>query len=473
MQSILFITIGTRDVQLLVEKCKIDFVLSTDAKTIMHQQNADVKLDVFTQKEFPQYYQLVSPRYGGAYILDHFSEFKSVINFPVIEPLVHYLQENGILLSKIYLIATDQTEEKLLNPNFKEVNFTKDTFYTAQLVKQYLEHALKINAKNILLEVVTKNVALIEQQYDAFATLHNSLPSQEEVDKLYLYPQGGIDQINQALTLRLIEQFKEKVIQFQSAEGQPLKELYFVRRFINTLNKQKLLALVESYAFEQIDGTVTSVKNIKKLASLANTALSLNINKFNNECKNLLDPLPNTSMQQLKNLYCAIKIDYYNKRYKDFLYKIFTLAENIGKVELEQHWNIVIANMRYKKEGDTHNKWELFLNEKNLLEVLQQNKINTEFPNRMAYQFLLEHVKIAKPNFIQLLNAIELLANQRNTIAHNLSFVELVDIENELKKHSPTYNSIQLLSELDAYFNIKGLDIFDAIKNKIETLVNA
>ena len=98
---------------------------------------------------------------------------------------------------------------------------------------------------------VTKDVTNIDLLYEYFAKELKDLfllPF-EEIRQIFLLPQGGIDQINTALTLKIIEHFKGKVTQLQNAENSEVIALDFPRRFIQNLNKHKVLELVKNYDF--------------------------------------------------------------------------------------------------------------------------------------------------------------------------------------------------------------------------------
>jgi len=99
-----------------------------------------------------------------------------------------------------------------------------------------------------LLVPIQQKVTDIDFQYVEIAKTCKSFLQTpvEEISQLILLAQGGIDQINQALTLQLIQAFGAKLIIYQQAEDQKPKQLNFTNLFLQDLIKQQALALVKA-----------------------------------------------------------------------------------------------------------------------------------------------------------------------------------------------------------------------------------
>lgn len=71
------------------------------------------------------------------YIYEHYEDYKNVIEFPILEPLLSYLKnKKEALLSKIIIFTTKQ-----------EPTFSKDTYYVAMLFQKHVENIIN-NMKN-------------------------------------------------------------------------------------------------------------------------------------------------------------------------------------------------------------------------------------------------------------------------------------------------------------------------------------
>ena len=250
MKNYLVITLGTREIQIPVNKIEeynFEVIEEKGEKFpkyfVQKTNDSSVKIEVRKpSNEFPDFYT-ISPRTTGKIIDDNYNLFRSIIDFPIVRPAIEYLKQKDVNLDVIMLVYTDQ-EEAFKSEKVKFQNKENDSVYYADIISKLIKEDVFFANTEIDLFSVSQNVTDIGFQYDYFKKINENLLYPEKVKQVFLYPQGGIDQINQALTLRLIETFGNKVKQLQNAEGVEFRELDFPSKFLESLAKQQVLALI-------------------------------------------------------------------------------------------------------------------------------------------------------------------------------------------------------------------------------------
>ncbi len=276
------ITLGTREIQIPVSKVQDNNFELIERKGekfssyfIVKKGNPSLQIEVKKpSKEFPNYYT-ISPRTVGKIIKDEYEIFRPIIDFPIVRPAIEFLQQKEINLDVIILVYTDQEEEHNQG-RVKYANMENDSIYYADIIEKLIKEDSYFQHTEIDHFVVTKNVTDLGFQYDDFVKINEFLLYSDEVKQVFVYPQGGIDQINQALTLRLIEVFKEKVKQLQKAEGADFNQLDFPAKFLGSLNKQKIVKHLEDYDFGAIDKSLVSEPHIHQKSNATPEGLRLN-----------------------------------------------------------------------------------------------------------------------------------------------------------------------------------------------------
>jgi hypothetical protein len=253
MKNILVITLGTREVQLVkaqIESLTDKFnLVSQDKSTTLISQSKEVSaFNVIWNKDFPDVYTF-SPRVAGSIVKEHYPFFRPIIDLPLIRPVLTNLKAKAVQIDLIMLVYTDQ-QKGFDNQQVKAYNYNNDTLYFADIIQRYIREDAYFDATEFDEFVIEEEVTNVDFQYDFFEKQNKDLflYTDREIEHVYLLPQGGIDQINQALTLKLIEHFGEKVIQFQNAEGLTGSAVYersFPAKFLDNLRKHQVMALIE------------------------------------------------------------------------------------------------------------------------------------------------------------------------------------------------------------------------------------
>lgn len=500
MKNYLVITLGTREIQLLVNKIEEYNFEVIEEKQDKYSKYFIQKIDDLSIRigvkppsdEFPDFYT-ISPRTTGKVIDDNYDIFRPIIDFPIVRPALEYLKQKEVILDVIMLVYTDQ-EEAFKSGKVKFQNKENDSLFYADIISKLIKEDNFFEKTEIDQFAIVKNVTDLGFQYDDFKRINDSLLYPEEVRQVFLYPQGGIDQINQALILRLIETFKGKVKQLQKAEGADFIELDFPAKFLGSLNKQKIIKHLADYDFGAIDKGLVTNKEVYHLAQYASKRLNLQYDLIETNIRALpnhqLEANIQDDFEKLKDIYLAAKINYQQQRYTEFLWRTYTLNESLFKIEIKKLVGNDVDNFT---KITTENKakltsWENALNriDLSLISEITTSKmqngysVDTKNPNRVAFKILFNAlVKLNCLNFsedaVVLYNRIgdklEALSSERNGIAHKLGSTSIAQINAILNAKEQGYTSKNLLSDLDQIFNIQGFGIYDKIKEEIEALL--
>ncbi|MFN4146871.1 MAG: hypothetical protein ACK4GN_13685 [Runella sp.] len=486
MKNYLIITLGTREVQ--INKTKLAEYgwenIVNERRSTVKIQKGDLEIEVTENQSFENYL-IVRPRPVGKTIFEHLDDFLPIIELPLIQPLLTKLLKENVQMTDFLLIYTDQ-ESEYMEGKIKEFNYNQDTLYFKDIISEILQkHPLLQNARPDEYGIF-EQVVNIDYQYDHFAESHKELllGSPEQVKNIYLLPQGGIDQINHAITLQLLQAFKDKVKLYQQPEKAKVAELHFPQKFLRDLNKQKIFKHLEDYEFKLItedlvNSTFPNHKTILALAKYARMKLFLQHSQLE-EFKEKLSSyayitLNKDNNTKLTDLYLSARIDYHQHNYNDLLWRLFTLAENLLRVECETILGDTSSYFKYGREDNT--KWINFLNQKNpnIVPALRKKNLSLNGPHRKAFlnMYPILFPNDSKKELVQRIGQkLEHLAEKRHEIAHKLSCTDLNQIDNILKNKDPQYQLSHLIKDLDKYFGLSTpFGIYDQIKEDIRKLL--
>ena len=495
MKNIFIATLGSSEIQVYkpdLEKHP-DFVFENDTNqrvTYFYPANKpDLKVHLKPNRSFADYFLLANPREDGKLVSDNFADFEAVLEYPLFKPVLNYIQsDEAVTLDEILLIYTDQTEGHKLGV-VSSHNYKNDTALFAEIIQKAFSSATrKFNIFPVLRDVT--NIDALYTYYDI--ELHKILDaSKDQVQQIYLLPQGGIDQINTALTLKLIEHFPGKVTQLQNAEYHRVISLKFPQRFLTNLNRQRVLNLLETYQFGQITADLAPNNSaIYNFATYADKRLCLLHNsQLVQEAKNLKKTYSDSfqshwilnnqdiSAEMLKDLYLVAKTALVQKKYDIFLLKMFVLSENIIELELQKTSFGGLQQFRNKRK---------LLDQKvdsisGLRAELNQNGTHTNQPNRRllkeTFFYLVDQGMVAFKKDINLLKTIidnlEVLNGIRNKVAHKLYPATIAEIDDLIQAaNTSLLNLAELTRRCDKYFEINDMGIYTEIAEKIRSFLN-
>ena len=378
----------------------------------------------------------------------------------------------------MWWVYTDQTDA---TEHFKE----SDTLFFRSILQQYFND--RFSSLRYHDYAISKHVKNIDYQYESFyQKALNIISRREEIDKIYLLPQGGIDQINHALTLQFIQLFKEKVIIYQNAELSEPVQLKFTRLFLNDLTKHNVIKHVRDYDFDKAEDLILDNSELKKLSGYAARRLNLlhdaiDDNDLPEEYKVKWNELTEVEKRKIKlqDLVYSFKIQMRQGKYNEAIIKLFTISESMYKIEIEQYVGHLLDRFfdkALKSPGDQNEKWEGFINEnlnRSYIERLKKKKVHLNNPNAMSLCYLYRWLLVDKKNQskskdqeIKKVNTvISDLRLRRNDIAHSLGSITKGDIDIILD-----YRKISI----EAFYNFidkivftNGLGIYENIRRKI------
>lgn len=247
-----FITLGTRDVQLKMDKLKDSGLelVNQNGKLVVVGEGVDIGVRTagpcLDQPAQEGRLSLISPRGAGKIIWHHYEKFKKVICLPILDNFLIKIAQDKASWTLVF-VYTDQGEESPFS--------TSDTLYFKKIACRFIEDEYGIRDVEFLDIPVQKEPADIDNQYTSFDAIFRTSQFEnliKDSDEVWLLPQGGLDQVNQALTLQLILHARNKLSLFQQPENQELRELQFASYFLSSLNREIILEKARRYDFAGI-----------------------------------------------------------------------------------------------------------------------------------------------------------------------------------------------------------------------------
>lgn len=490
MKNVFIITLGTREIQFRAEKLhQFDFEID-EKRLLKHPRLEASDILLYPNDNYPGFYCCSFPRIAGKTILENYELFKPVLEFPLIDhAFSNIIKEHRI--DNMMLVYTDQQDLDLTN-SLQRRNFNRDTLYFRDILRLHLGISLSASEEDHPVDIpVTHKATDIDFQYRYFARKCRILFEMEkDIEQVFLLAQGGIDQINHALTLQLIQAFGDKVKLWQQAEGEGPRNLQFPFMFIKDLNKQKILKHLEDYDFGLLNIALTDNELVLNLAKYADARLNLRhdtvkchiiflenwmpgdlIVRMKKEVENCDD------LTRIRDLFISAKIKLIQENYSDFVWRLFTIAENLFAVKLDQ----ILPNPRqfynskYKSNDSINSPWEsaLRLISNELPDYLKSKNVFLNNPNRRSLYEIFIYTEQMKGNnelkqFIRVFKQIEKLAQKRNNLAHNLQPIKKEQLDSFFKTK---YSLKAFIKDIDDILLVDGLDTFSLIKEKIHQII--
>lgn len=486
MKSILIFTLGSRDLQLFLPALQENGIEVQQTREESFIEVAGQKICVYPQLRDKKYLILSNPRKGGQTIYENWETLKDFVRFPILKPLIVDLRNKESNPFKSYAIATNQ------EPGFKkgtvsEDNYSKDTIWFYYCLQKAWPKWLSGELTDISLQSAVVNMDLLYRQLGK-ALSSIIIERGEELDAVFLFNQSGIDQINQTLTLRLIERYREKLIQLQKAEGQSsVKELKFPALFLENLNKHKLRQLNQDFHFHSICEILphNPESTIYALAFFSNRLLSLNekvetliekkwrqnqsveVVKLMDEMVNLVQKKSNRS----ELTYLSIKVRYLQGQLESALWRFYALSEIILQpfvgAFLWGHgdWDFSIEGFtRALRKKNIYNR---------VIKKVDPDKNGNVVPNGYCLKKLVELgfsniTADQKGVLTKILNRLSSLRQKRNELVHQGKMILPTEFDNIVKPSTPD----SLFAILDEFYGLKDNGVFDKARSIIDAELN-
>jgi uncharacterized protein YutE (UPF0331/DUF86 family) len=398
----LIITLGTRDIQVQQEAVSI----------LLNPEHPDA-VGAMVLDEQGTKHNLV-PRIAGAFLANHYQDYKDYISYPICKPALEYVKAHHPELNQIdvLFVATDQPET---------VDARHRNNDTIEYAKLLCEHVLANEGWNSL-EYVTvgKNIFKLDAMYDEFNRRFaedNPLKkfTNKIYEKVYLFTQGGVDGLNNGLTLQAILHYKTKLILLGLPEGQQkVGKLNVPDQFQLMIQQQQAYELLNRYEYKGIAGLNTFPEYLTAIALYTYHRVNFDFEA----AQKVLEAVsfPNTDEHERFRL--------------TLLDQLKELQKHSVTAKLKElYWN---ARLKFTQEAYADYLGRLYrIIEGRCKQILGKNKDDNESVNAM-----LQEVKKNGGCEHQLFYALRALITLRNdsVIAHGFSSIDKNDIVKILKK---------------------------------------
>jgi len=489
MKTILILTTGSRDVQL---KNREEYAGMTGKFDYRYtgSDGMETSVPVMAHAGHPESYALYSMRSGCQQLRRDYEHVKDFLVFPMIVPAVEYVIRACGRIDEILFVVTDQEKEPVPE-NFKE----KDTIRLPPLVKKYLKDIYAGKIDRYYQVEADKKLTDIDFWYDRFDEYMKNQELVEESDesaRVYFLPQGGIDQINQALTLRLIEYFP-KLVQLQIPEGGAVQELKFPEKFLFNITRHKMREMAQRYQFATIrELNLTRHVEIDLLAGIGDALVRMDKKDMrrlvcSGKFRKATESIPvaqklirlfledDSGREVLHMVYLSARIKYEQGLAGETLWRLATLNELLLKRQ-------VVELLEWKDPGERQSFPSLnqsIQKNRELFNYLKQKKVfngSSVRPSTRLYDEIIRFFKREKqyspdPSTENLHKILEQFLGPRNMLIHQaigISSGELDDFCREKYKKGILPDMKALFNEhLGPYFNIQGTGILGELKDEI------
>ena len=478
MKNYLVITLGTSEVQVIEDKLEANgFSIAADKKSIFSKETPNALLPIKENRNRTGTYLFDKPRIGGEFVIQSgLEKYMPIFGFPLVLPAIElFFKENtDKQIDKCLLVFTDQTD-----PKFRDT----DTLHFKTILKGKLKETYEFKEDIFMEFPIRENVTVIDYQYVDFAKKCREIleTPEEEIEQVVLLTQGGIDQINQALTLQFIQAYKHKLKLYQKAEGRPPEVLNFPQLFLRDLNKQKIIKHLEDYDFDKASLLILDDMSIKSKLDTATKRLNMTYHGlFIQEHHKMWEELSVIEQNRIKiqDITYSFKIQMRQAKYNDALTKLYTLYENLFKQIVNEFTNTNTSSFFKKniKSGQFNAEWEGFINGLNskFLSQLKTKKVgkyplDLSNPNTFTYYYLLcflaqegghfEETKIKKIDMV-----LQKLREKRNEINHAMGAVLKSEIDNIFINQKITEQ--QFYDLIDDFAETKGMGYYEQLRQE-------
>lgn len=436
--------------------------------------NRDIKVE---GKDLPG--ELKGCREEGKYLLDNYSEFKSNIRLPIIQPFLDILAIENKKIDRFILVATDQD-----NLQFQ----SKDTIHFAETIKLCLDKKLPDSKKTIV--TIQNNVNDYHSNYQYFhKKLKNKLPACD-VERLYLLPVGGMPNINSPLILVSIMIYREKVFQYcVNEDTKTARPIPFNRKFLKELEKERIIPALNKFFFASA-ADISSDDFIRGLALYAYNRLSFNFNEalhiitdliYRYPDKNLsffIDSilvLKNSFSARIAELFFTVKIKIIQEQYVDALLRLYNLTDNLllNKV-------IEMYELTEPDENQNYDTWWRKMTKQilksnpgivSIMEPIQNSTPDLNRPGLPLYERLIKF-KDANERLLELVKPMITITDLRNKSigAHGFQGVSKEIITQRLKKFEIDIPG--LITVIESYLKVRFEDsVYYKVKRIIQEVL--
>lgn len=471
MRRALFITIGTRDIQ--IDKSRfIEMINPEDVKKVYRKNKAGV--------------EQIIPRNAGLLIKDHIQELKKFLKYPIIRPFLEYLQNNGSPdFERVYLVTTNQNQEEA-----REF-YDNDTIHFAEILKSVLPGIYKAKLEKIDILQVKKDVIFIDSMFNHFNEVLGTKPFEliSVFNEVHILNQGGIDAINYGLLINALYLYGGKIKLYNVSEKNQLcTPLNFGMQFELEQEKNRIRMAMNRYDYAYIKNS-TIEGDLKTWAAYAEARLNFDFDVADSNASRIsinreysakersdLSNIKNNTDRLTSELFWNALIKYKQESYVDFIQRFFRIVEQYAQQKALSY----MKNFNYDPKSE-HMKWfskitQYLEKEENqgLRDFLDTcilengHKLELKSANIPVFMQILKYYNEKEYDFI---NKIEPLSKIRNKGigAHGFDPISLDVILNKLSMNKNQFE--KTLKELGKKLKV-STNPFERINKYIEESIN-
>jgi len=467
MKTALIILLGNRDIQ--IHESKYNDLKAKYAQFLSHNEKEGYYVvDKYGAAQHKKSFFEISELFWQDY--DYLINF---FEFPLWQKTIDSIDNE---INKIFISTSNQ------NPPNKQ-----DCAYFAYILKKYLES----KKFDVEIKFSESNPTDFESMFNFYSELFNSI--EKDFDKLIISNTGGTPQMRTASHFAGLFRFYDYIAISASDNSSPMKTFQQQETLILYNIVEKML---NTFDYEGINNLPIQNDEIKNLSNYAIARIALNHCyalkfiedniAFENENKdfyqNLKDEINyNFGIRDLeRETFLSANIKFKQKSYGDYLWRLFTIHENMSIPIIEQALKTRIDKKMLKNKPD-YTEWNEVLHKyPELIEYLKSKKIgkselNWTVPNRIVFSYVSKWIfkkglLVPHKYFNDIFSCLENLKDLRNDIAHNYEGIGLNNIEECLPKKITLEFFNEMLGE---YIGIKwnSIDTYNRINKKILDLL--
>jgi len=293
---------------------------------------------------------------------------------------------------------------------------------------------------------------------------------------------AGIDQVNQALTLRFIEHFP-LIKLIQVAENCEPAILEFPRKFLHNLTRAKAREMARYFRFSQVRSlNLSGDPEINSLADLGDTLMRLDhsslvsmsfkepwlsLRKRNSVVKRIFETWVEKPDPQKMNmwLYLTVKANEYCSNTEELVWRLFALYEQILKpyVSKKINWGNTTEDFPFTSFNSCIER------NRDLLDYLRQKKYNqkTLVPGAKIFGFILKFYNSCLPGEVEsILKVLGSVQDKRNMLVHQGRGISKIILNAIFSEHQTNIEDF-MTGYLDPYFGVKDFGLIGDLRSEI------
>lgn len=325
---------------------------------------------------------ITSTREGGKLLAEHFDEAIGGLAFDILEPcLDHVLDRHKKGIDRLILFGTDQPEGLVA-----DFHRAKDTLHYADVMARYYQGQTERCIEEVEARYLQNiDAALYDEAFEAYGRLLADLP--RDIEACYLVVTGGVPACNAALLLQGVRRWGERARVLYLPEGRTEpRELRAGEQILASFSRAvveahlerldfaaalPLMAVLEmpralrglvAYAKQRLDfdfdtAQETLLDEVERYGDLATRRF---VDTVCHDLDTLLksDDSANRLRTLLTELFWNSQIAYQQRRYADFLARVYRFQEAVLRylVETIYGWSTDLSPMAQESTVETWNQ---------------------------------------------------------------------------------------------------------------------